>query len=60
MIYLPGSLLYIDPGSLMPVVSALAAIAGSVLMFGRRAVAGVRSGVRTVAGWFRRADADAE
>lgn len=46
--------MYIDPGVLMPVASALAAIAGALLMFWRRVVAGVRAGVRAITSRFSR------
>lgn len=39
---------YVDPGTLMPVASALAAVGGILFMFWRRVVGAVRSGVRLV------------
>ena len=41
--------MYIGPDTLMPVASALAAIAGVVLMFWRRMVGMVRMGVQILA-----------
>jgi len=38
--------MYIGPDTLMPVASALAAIAGVVLLFWRRTVGAVRMGVQ--------------
>jgi hypothetical protein len=46
--------MYIDPGSLMPVASALAAIVGALLMFWRRTVTVVRSAFRAITGKFSR------
>jgi len=46
--------MYIDPGTLMPVASALAAILGAFLMFWRRTVALLRAGVRAITGKFSR------
>jgi hypothetical protein len=46
--------MYIDPGALMPLASALAAILGALLMFWRRVVEGLRAGVRAVASRFSR------
>jgi hypothetical protein len=45
-------LLYVDPGTLMPVASALAAIGGLLMMFWRRVVGFVRSGAQFVRGLF--------
>lgn len=40
--------MYIGPETLMPLASALAAIAGVLLLFWRRTVGAVRAGVRFV------------
>lgn len=41
-------LLYVDPGTLMPVASALAAIGGLLMMFWRRVVGFIRSAAQFV------------
>jgi hypothetical protein len=46
--------MYLDPGSLMPLASALAAVLGALLMFWRRVMEGVRAGVRAIMSWFPR------
>jgi hypothetical protein len=46
--------MYIDPGTLMPVASALAAVVGGLLMFWRRAVALFKTGIRAVTSRFSR------
>lgn len=46
--------MYIGPDTLMPVASALAAIAGVLLMFWRRTVGAVRLGAQRVAQLFKR------
>jgi hypothetical protein len=47
-------MLYVGPEVLMPLASAIAAVAGMLLLFWRRVVAGVRSAARRVAGLFAR------
>jgi hypothetical protein len=42
------AMLYIGPETLMPLASAIAAVAGVILMFWRRTVAFVRSGLSKV------------
>lgn len=37
--------MYVDPGTFMPVATAIAAVTGILLMFWRRTVAFMRSGV---------------
>jgi hypothetical protein len=46
--------MYIDPGTLMPVASALAAILGALLMFWRRVVHLVRTAFRAITSKFSR------
>ena len=46
--------MYIDPGTLMPVASALAAVVGGLLMFWRRLVVLFKSGMRAVFSKFSR------
>jgi hypothetical protein len=46
--------MYLGPDTLMPVASALAAIAGVVLMFWRRTVMLVRTGAQAVGRSFSR------
>ena len=45
-------LLYVDPGTLMPVASALAAIGGVLMMFWRRIVGAIRAGVQFIGRMF--------
>lgn len=47
-------MMYIDPGVLMPVASALAAIVGGLLMFWRRVTTAVRAGIRAITSKFSR------
>lgn len=46
--------MYIDPGTLMPVASALAAIVGGLLMFWRRVVTAIRTAFRAITSRFSR------
>ena len=46
--------MYVDPGTLMPIASALAAIVGGLMLFWRRTVALLRSGLQYVGGLFTR------
>ena len=46
--------MYIDPGTLMPVASALAAVVGALLMFWRRTVSVVRGAFRAITSRFSR------
>jgi hypothetical protein len=45
--------MYVDPGTLMPIASALAAVGGVLLMFWRRVAQAVRAGIGAVARLFR-------
>jgi hypothetical protein len=47
-------MLYVGPEVLMPLASAVAVVAGALLLFWRRVVAGLRSAARRVAGLFTR------
>ena len=47
-------LLYVDPGTLMPIASALAAIGGVLMLFGRRVAGLARTLYRSVADLVRR------
>ncbi len=49
-----GGALYLGPETLMPVASALAAIAGLLLMFWRRVVGSARALAQKVSGIFSR------
>ena len=44
--------LYVGPDVLMPVASAIAAVVGALLMFGRRTIGLVRSIGHKIAGFF--------
>ena len=46
--------MYIGPETLMPLASAVAAVMGVLLMFWRRVVGAVRSGVNTLSRLFTR------
>ena len=46
--------MYIGPDTLMPVASALAAVAGVLLMFWRRTLGAVRFGLQRVGRMFKR------
>jgi hypothetical protein len=46
--------MYVGPETLMPLASALAAIAGALLLFWRRTVGAVRAGYRFISQKFSR------
>ncbi len=46
--------MYVDPGTLMPIASAFAALVGGLMLFWRRVVAGLRAAAQRVAHLFGR------